>query len=100
MFDAKSRYASLPVADYVDAHGETIRYVRRRFLPHGHEQPLLAEVTVQPADRLDLLTARTLGDPEQAWRVCDANDAMNPLELFDECEGTVRVALPQFPGES
>lgn len=97
MFDSKSRYASLPIATHVDSAGETIRYVRRRFLPQGGEQPLLAEVTVQAVDRLDLLTARTLGDPEQSWRVCDANDCMNPFELFDECDGVVRVTVPQFP---
>ena len=34
-------------------------------------------------DRLDLITARTLGDPEQFWRVCDANDALDPAELTD-----------------
>ena len=47
---------------------------------------------------LDLIveiTARTLGDPEQYWRVCDANDAMNPAELTVRPGRTLRVPLPQ-----
>lgn len=96
MFDTRSRYAKLQVAVWTDADGREIRYVRRRFLPRGADQPTLAEVTTQPVDRLDLLASRTLGDGEQAWRVCDANDAMNPFELFDELDGHVRVAVPQF----
>jgi hypothetical protein len=27
------------------------------------------------------VTARTLGDPEQFWRICDANDALDPYAL-------------------
>ena len=36
-----------------------------------------------PGDRLDLITARTLGDPEQFWRICDANDALDPDDLAE-----------------
>jgi hypothetical protein len=42
----------------------------------------LAEVAVGSSDRLDLITARAIGDPEQFWRVCDANDAMRPDDLL------------------
>ena len=57
--------------------------------------PLLAEVAVGQGDRLDLITARTLGDPEQFWRVCDANDAMDPRELTAETGRALRVPVPQ-----
>lgn len=96
MFDTKSRYAKLEVATWTDPDGRQLRYVRRRFLPQGSAQPTLVEVTVQAVDRIDLLTSRTLGDGEQSWRVCDANDAMNPFELFEERDGVIRVAVPQF----
>ena len=46
-------------------------------------------------DRLDLITARTLGDPEAFWRVCDANDALDPAELTSEAGRRLRVPLPQ-----
>jgi len=72
-----------------------VAYKRRRFLPRGEEMSLLAEVTVTRGDRLDLIAARTLGDPEQFWRVCDANDAMNPASLMAEPGRTLRVPVPR-----
>ena len=40
-----------------------------------------ADRDVVAGDRLDNLAARYLGDPEQFWRLCDANGAMRPEEL-------------------
>ena len=96
MFDSKSRYAGLEVGTHTTKDGREIRHVRRRFLPRGSEQPVLTEVTVKQGDRLDLICARTLGDPEQFWRICDANDAMNPFELAEDNDDLIRVAIPQF----
>ena len=69
--------------------------MRRRFLPHGAGLPLLVEVTVAQGDRLDLIAARTLGDPEHFWRICDANDALDPVELTSEAGRMLRVPFPQ-----
>lgn len=95
MFDPTSRYAKLEQTTYTLPDGHVVAYVRRRFLPRGEELPLLIEVTVTQADRLDVITARTLGDPEQFWRVCDANNAMYPPDLTDEPGEIVRVPVPQ-----
>jgi hypothetical protein len=95
MFDTTSRYARIETATYTTPDGRVVAYVRRRFLPQGRAMPLLVEVTVSDADRLDLITARTLGDPEQFWRVCDANDTMNPEALTDEVGRTLRVPVPE-----
>ena len=95
MFDPTSRYYNLEEATYERADGEEVRYVRRRFCPQGEALPLLVEVTVEDGDRLDLITARTLGDPLQFWRVCDANDALYPFDLLDESGRILRVPVPQ-----
>jgi hypothetical protein len=95
MFEPNSRYYTLQTVTYVAADGREIAYKRRRFLPRGEEMPLLVEVTVTEGDRIDLITARTLGDPEQFWRVCDANNAMNPIELIEEAGQVLRVPIPQ-----
>jgi hypothetical protein len=95
MFDASSRYASLETVQTTDVDGRAIAYKRRRFLPQGKSMPLLAQVSVEQGDRLDLIAARTLGDGEHFWRVCDANDAMNPAELTEEAGRTLRVPVPQ-----
>ena len=95
MFDHTSRYYSLPVATLTLPNGQTIAYVRRRFLPQGDKLPLLAEVPVAQGERLDLVTNRTLGDPLAFWRICDANNAMDPQALTAEPGRVLRVPLPQ-----
>ena len=96
MFDSTSRYYSLEEAMYVDEHGHHISYKRRRFLPQGMQMPLLTEVTVNAGDRLDLIAARTLNAPDHFWRICDANNAMNPFALTDHIGNVLRVSPPQF----
>ena len=50
-------------------------------------------------DRLDNITAQYLGDPEQFWRICDANDAMRPDELTETIGRRLRITLPEgMPG--
>jgi len=95
VFEHTSRYYALETATYTAPDGRMVAYKRRRFLPRGEEMSLLAEVTVTRGDRLDLIAARTLGDPEQFWRVCDANDAMNPASLMAEPGRTLRVPVPR-----
>ena len=64
----------------IGADGRVVSYFSRRFLPPGSSMPLVMGVTVTQGDRLDLIAARTFGDPEQYWRICDANDALDPFE--------------------
>lgn len=95
MFDHTSRYAGLPVATTTLPDGRTVAYVRRRFVPAGATLPLLAEAVVEADDRIDLVAHRTLGDAESYWRVCDANDAVDPAELTTEPGRRLRVPVPQ-----
>jgi nucleoid-associated protein YgaU len=94
VFEPTSRYYAIEQATLTTPDGRIIAYKRRRFLPQGRAMLLLVEVTVTQGDRLDLITARTLGDPEQFWRIADANDAMNPFDLT-ELGRTLRVPVPQ-----
>ncbi len=93
-----SRYYYLATVTYDDGSGQRFAYKQRRFLPQGYDLPLLVEVTVADGDRLDLIAARTLGDPLQFWQVADANNAMNPFDLTGEIGLPLRVPQPQFPG--
>lgn len=95
MFETTSRYYALATATYTLPDGSGVAYKRRRFLPRGRDLPLLVEVAVTEGDRLDLIAARTLGDPEQFWRVCDANDALNPPDLLADLGRVLRVPVPQ-----
>ena len=54
---------------------------------------------VTEGDRLDNITAAHLGDPEQFWRICDANRAMRPDELTRGLGRRLRITLPDgIPG--
>jgi hypothetical protein len=97
MFDPSSRYYTLETATHVADDGREVAYKRRRFLPRADELKVVAEITLSQGDRLDLLAARLLGDPEQFWRICDANTTLDPLALAAEPGRVVLVAAPQLP---
>ena len=97
MFSFTSRYYNLETVTLDLPDGRRVAYKRRRFLPQGASMPTLVEVSVTEGDRLDLITARALGDPEHFWRVADTNHAMNPFELTSEVGRVLRISMPQ-PG--
>jgi hypothetical protein len=96
MFDHTSRYYRLEDASYASEDGRTITYKRRRFLPQGGRIPWLSLVSIAPGDRLDLIAARVLGDAEQFWQICDANNCLNPFDLTSEIGATLRMPTPGF----
>jgi len=94
VFDSRSRYHELEDLHYV-AHGQrTIVYKSRRFLSRDERRPAMWEAVVKDSDRPDLLAARTLQQPDLFWRVCDANDVMNPFELTERSGRRIRIHLP------
>lgn len=95
MFDHTSRYYKIKDATYITEGGDRVLYKLRRFLPCGEDLPALGQVTVMEGDRPDLVTARTLGDPLQFWRVCDANDAMDPFEMTEQPGRQLKIPDPQ-----
>jgi hypothetical protein len=98
MLDPNSRYHHLEEAIYEAPDGRSTVYKRRRFLPQGEPIPELQAVIVGPQDRLDLIAARTLGDPLAFWQIADANNAMNPFDLVgpEEIGRRLKIPIPQF----
>lgn len=100
LFPPTSRYHGIETAAMEMADGSKLIYLRRRFCPPPERFELLLEHVVVEGDRLDNITARHLGDPEQFWRVCDANAAMRPEELI-AIGRRLRITLPEgLPGLS
>jgi hypothetical protein len=95
MFVPTSRYYGVETAKLVAADGSEFVYLRRRFLPDARTMILLTEHAVTEGDRLDNITAQYLGDPEQFWRVADANNSMQPEELTTEIGRRLNIPLPQ-----
>jgi hypothetical protein len=95
MFGNQSRYFNLETSELVTPEGRKLVYVKRRFLPAKAEAVPLAGHFVGAGDRLDNITARYLRDPEQFWRIADANDATRPEELTQEPTRLLVIPLPR-----
>jgi hypothetical protein len=81
-----SRYASSPVLVYRAGDGQTVKYLAPRILPFGWTVASAYTTAVQltEVNRLDRVATRTLRNPLLAWRICDANDAMDPFALCQQ----------------
>ena len=98
-FPANSRYHNVASAKLVLTDGTELVYLTRRFVPLPDRMALLQEHMVVEGDRIDNIAARYLGDPEQYWRICDANRAMRPAELTEMIGRRLRITLPEgLPG--
>ena len=91
-FPPTSRYAQTETAQLITVTRQKIVYLRRRFLPLT-VPPTQAIHRVVEGDRIDNITATYLGDPEQFWRVCDANRVMHPDETTAEIGRSLDMPL-------
>jgi hypothetical protein len=91
-FAANSRYAATQTLAYTRPDGSQVRYLRRRFIPRN-DGMVLAEHQVVEGDRPDTIAAKTLGDPEQFWRVCDVNYCLHPRELVSDIGRRLLIAI-------
>lgn len=99
LFPATSRYHGLGIRTFTTDDGKEIKYLARRFVPDPQRFETLRVHSVVQGDRLDNVTASYLGDPEQFWRIADANYAMNPHELTATAGRPIRITLPEgIPG--
>src|SRR4030095_7121082 len=100
-FSLSSRYKDIPLATMEDNNGETIVYVRRRFIPQPNKFFLLEEHMVALGDRLDNIANQYLGDPERFWQICDSNVVIDPDELTENPGDKIRITLPEgIPGNT
>lgn len=98
-FSPTSRYYGSETLKIELPNHVTVVYLKRRFLPQPEKFALLEEHMVTEGERLDNITAKHLGDPEQFWRVADANRAMRPEELTEKIGRRIRITLPEgIPG--
>lgn len=91
LFPPTSRYYRVETATMETNDGKIIIYLRRRFVPQPERFELIQEHMVTEGDRLDNIAAHYLGDPEQFWRIADANNAMRPEELNEEVGRKLRI---------
>ena len=98
-FPATSRYARTPVAQRTLEDGTVLSYLRRRLVPDPALFATLEVYVVVQGDRLDAIANQFLGDPEQFWRLCDANRVLRPEELTEAVGRRILITLPEgVPG--
>ena len=96
LFPPPSRYNGIDTAVYQPpGGGRPIRYLLRRFVPPPELFAQVQEHYVKAGDRLDNIAALYISDPEQFWRIADANRAMRPEELTERPGTRLRITLPQ-----
>ena len=95
-FGPNSRYVNVAQGRYQVSTDESVPYVLRRFVPQARDIPLATRHQVHAGDRIDVIAAHYLGDPELHWRVADANLATDMLELTSTAGA--RLAIPLPPG--
>lgn len=100
LFPPTSRYYGLATATLVTPAGRTVIFLTRRFVPSPDLFVPLRTHVVTEGERLDNLAATFLGDPEQFWRLCDANGVVLPWDL--EARGrrlviTLPLGVPGAP---
>ena len=98
--DTNSRYVNTPRVSATLSDGHEHRIMRRRFLPQASSVTWMYEITVIEGMRLDLIAAKQMGEPELAWRLYDANNAMNPWELLHPAGRQLRIPAVQFGAAS
>lgn len=93
-FPPTSRYHEVDVATLELPNGRRIAYLRRRFVPPAESFAPVRDHVVRGGERLDHVAAVHLGDPEQFWRIADANGAIAPEQLTDTPGRRIRITLP------
>jgi hypothetical protein len=96
LLPASSRYYSVGVASFSAPDGKQIVYFRRRFAPTADSLQPMGSYTVAQGDRPDLVATKTLGDASQYWRICDANNAMEPAALLAHPGDALSIPRPAF----
>lgn len=77
--DKKSRYATTPLVKHTHPSGEEYELRELREIP---ARPSVFAFTPVQGDRLDLVAARFYRDPLLFWRIADAADELDPLDIL------------------
>ena len=82
MFDKKSRYSKVETYAVKDKRGRTVQVVS---IPRAPQQTIIGYHLLKQGQRIDHLAGKYLKDPAGFWRICEANDVMQP-EILSEAQ--------------
>ena len=94
LYPSNSRYYGQPTLTLSLPDGAAVSYLSQRYAPQPSQFALLKNYSVVQGDRLDNLAATFFNDPQQYWRICDANNAIRPAALTETVGAQLRITLP------
>jgi hypothetical protein len=89
-FPPNSRYHNMPLRKRTAPDGTEETFVGRRIIPAMERYRALDRYRTEQDSRIDNVAATAFGDPEQYWRICDANGDAEPA-LATKPEGRLLV---------
>ena len=99
LYPPNSRYYGQPTLTIELPNGTVLTYLSQRYVPGPGQFALLKLYSVVQGDRLDNLASSFFNDPQQYWRICEANNAIRPAALTETIGTQLRITLPQgVPG--
>lgn len=75
-----SRYRNVELRAHTEPDGTVETFQGRRIIPALERYRPLDHYRVTGHERIDTLAERAFGDPEQYWRICDANGDAEPMD--------------------
>lgn len=89
-FPPNSRYHNVLLRKRTAADGTEETFVGRRIIPATERYRVLDRYRTESDSRIDNVAAAAFGDPEQYWRICDANGEAEPA-IATKPEGRLLV---------
>ena len=93
-FPPNSRYQSVPVRTRTGPDGTAQTFVGRRIIPAVERYRVIDRYRTQADSRIDNVAADTFGDPEQYWRICDANGDAEPADATKPEGRLLAIPMP------
>lgn len=89
-----SRYYNLVPRSSTEADGMVVSFSPRRIIPAMERYQVLDRHRCIGTDRIDGVAAAYFGEPEQYWRICDANGDVDPSAACTRPGRLLVIPLP------
>ena len=93
-FAFNSRYRGVPLRTRTLPDGTVETYVGRRIIPALERYAAAGRHKVTGGERIDSIAAEAFGDPEQYWKICDANGDADPAQAAAPDGRLLVIPLP------
>lgn len=89
-----SRYFGLATRTAPAGDGESVEFIGRRIIPAVERYKVLDRHRTVASERIDQVGDAFYGDPEQYWRICDANGVERPAEASEPAGRLLVIPVP------